>query len=185
MFRCLSAVRVVLVFGLVASVSSLTVAGPLHEAAWHSDLAQVKTLVATGHDVNARDRSGDTPLQRAAVAGATEIVLFLLDNGARVDTKGDAAGATPLNASARNGHVATSKLLVQRGANVNNKGHLGTTPVMGAVLANSLELVGFLLERGADPNIRNNLGVSPLGIATGQKDSTKMVDLLKRYGAKE
>jgi len=45
----------------------------------------VRSLVAAGAAVNAKDPTGRTPLMEAAVAGSPEIVQYLLDHGADPD----------------------------------------------------------------------------------------------------
>ena len=54
----------------------------LVNAANIGNLEEVKELLKSGANVNARNYKGNTPLMAAASGGNTEIVSFLLDNKA-------------------------------------------------------------------------------------------------------
>lgn len=59
----------------------------LHLAAWNGNLDIVKLLIASGMDVNILDREGHrTPLEPACAQGQVEVVRYLLDHGAVLDT---------------------------------------------------------------------------------------------------
>lgn len=52
-------------------------------------LRAVTTLVELGHDVNAVNYRGETPLQGAAFRGANTVVEYLVDRGADLDARND------------------------------------------------------------------------------------------------
>ncbi len=58
-------------------------------------LAAVKLCIELGLDVNAANDLGETPLHGAAARGATTIIQYLVDHGAKLETK-DKRGRTPL-----------------------------------------------------------------------------------------
>jgi len=78
-------------------------ASPLLVAVAQSDVIRVKTLLAKGADVNAKNEDGVTPLYAAAALGQKEIVEMLLANKADVNVK-DNDGTTPLRLAVMMGH---------------------------------------------------------------------------------
>ena len=67
----------------------------------------VKSLLERGMDINARNASDETPLDKAAAKGNVDIVRLLIERGAEVDSR-DKWGWTPLHASSRY-NMGTSK----------------------------------------------------------------------------
>ena len=51
-------------------------------------------------------------------------------------------------------------------------------------LESSLDIIKLLLENGANPNVENGFRETPLGLAQ-MWDNSSLIDLLKKYGAKE
>lgn len=82
-------------------------------AAARGDLAEVKRRLAAGAEINAPDRTGQTPIFAAAVGGHASIVKALLAAGA--STRG-APARKPLTGAAQCGKLAVVKLLVEAGA---------------------------------------------------------------------
>jgi len=110
-------------------------------AAGLGKLEQVKEIVASGRDLSAHRRRGapDSPddhwpadsahivgdvlsdaMHSAARNGHTEVVEYLLDQGAQIDAKG-VFGATGLHWAAINGHRKMVELLSARGASLTNR----------------------------------------------------------------
>ena len=91
----------------------------LHSAALFADLpgrlGEMRTLLAVGADVNAKNTVGWTPLHLAARIGHTEAARLLLAAGADVNAK-DKDGHTPLHGAAENGHTDVVNLLRAHGA---------------------------------------------------------------------
>jgi ankyrin repeat protein len=67
------------------------------------------------HDLNIADNAGNTPLQIAALQGFVEIVEFLLEKRAEVNTR-NIEKDTPLIDAVENGHDEVVKLLLDHGA---------------------------------------------------------------------
>lgn len=89
----------------------------LSRACNNDDLERAKTCLADRpEDVNVPDNAGNTPLQIAALEGFVDIVKFLLENGAEVDTR-NIDKETPLIDAVENGHFEVIKLLLSFGAN--------------------------------------------------------------------
>lgn len=72
----------------------------LHLAVRHSQPWLIKEQLVTGADVNARDRSGKTPLHYAASIGSGDMVSMLIDAGGSVDAIDD-TGKSVLHITAK------------------------------------------------------------------------------------
>ena len=84
---------------------------PLHDllgTLHHPD--KVKALIEAGHDVNAKNDSGDTSLHIASVWGLVNTVKLLVDNGADINIE-DMFGRTPLCLAKFKGHTKVADLL--------------------------------------------------------------------------
>jgi len=89
----------------------------LSRACNNNDLEAARARFAERpEDLNMADNAGNTPLQIAALEGFVEIVKFLLENGADVDTR-NIDHETPLIDAVENGHVEVIKLLLDYEAN--------------------------------------------------------------------
>jgi len=102
--------------------------GTIHSAAGGGDIEAVKKFLATGADVNVKDKRGFTPLHWASISGHKEAVELLINNGADVNAiKG--GGGTPLSYAASWGHEEIVELLIANGADVNVKDAFSETPL--------------------------------------------------------
>lgn len=107
---------------------------PIHGYARDGDMAHVnEDLAQNPSDLNLPDDAGLTPLHLAASYCHTNVVLLLLDKGAKVNcTAKD--GATPLHLAAQEGCVDAVNLLLTKGAKVNARDDQGRTPLKRAEL---------------------------------------------------
>jgi ankyrin repeat protein len=149
-------------------------------AARAGDSAAVASLLASGADVNARDREGSTALMFAAMRGDAKMVQALLDAGADPNLK-DANGETALLLGAARG-VEIVRALLSEGADPNLADGEGQTPLLVAA-ENQPESVRLLIESGADVNHLDDFGVGALTIAEAS-GSAEIVALLRGAGAK-
>lgn len=82
-----------------AGINAITIFGTtaLMQAAWNGQMKIVKTLVENQADINMQGVGGWTALYFASLSGQghPEVVRFLLDKGAKPNTK-DQIGMTPL-----------------------------------------------------------------------------------------
>jgi len=136
---------------------------PLHRAAAGIEprmvghLRMVSLLLHHGANIESRlQRTGSTPLHKAAYHGQCGTVRLLLERGA--DIEAGSTGGTPLLVAVKGS--AWAQRDEQRG----------------------LEVARLLLDRGADPNARDAEGDTPLGLAE-KRGSPAVAALLRRYGA--
>lgn len=122
---------------------------PIIEAARNQDAEAVRTLIADGADVNARQPDGATALHWAAYRDDLEIADLLIDAGADV-TAANELGATPLWLAADNSSARMVERLLDAGADPNVTLPEGETPIMTASRTGSVEAVRLLLAHGAD-----------------------------------
>jgi ankyrin repeat protein len=123
----------------------------LVDLAKQQDRAAVRTLVASGADVNAAQGDGATALHWAVHWDDTELAALLVRAGARVNAAND-FGVTPLLLASGNGRSAMIALLLEAEADPNLAATSGETPLMTAARTGSVEAVDALLDRGADVN---------------------------------
>ena len=108
-------------------------------------LEAAKLLVAHGADIRAAasNGSGYNALTGAVASGHTEIVKWLLQNGADVNYR-YGAGYSPLLTAAANGHVAIVKMFLAHGADRNATTNDGKTAAQLAADRNHPEILEYL-----------------------------------------
>ena len=146
-----------LIICVLLTISTLSKADPIHEAAESGDVDQVMKLLDGGADVNAPDLDG-TPLRWALLAKQMDVARLLLEHGANPNVKG--WDGTLLESAALNGNTEIVKVLLEHGANPNSGDR--STPLIRAVQKGSLEIVDLLLTQGADSGLATPDGTTPL-----------------------
>ena len=187
----------------------LAQAGGLNWAVKRGDFGAAQAFLAVGADPNSEDNLLSTPLNHAARDHHGEMVVLLLDPGAKPDIV--SFGLTPLHLAALNGRTDIATLLLDHRANVNAKTrnggltpldyavtrgdlpmmklliargadvHRGTTLHI-AVTSADMEIARLLLNSGADPNMRDEDGVTPLEVAV-RRAKRETAELLVDSGA--
>lgn len=168
-----------------------------------------KLLVSKGHDVNAQNEEGLTPLMLASIEGHTKLVEFLISEGCDVSLS-DNSGGTALMWAMLNGKLDIVKLILKNGPkfdfkdrNVNwseldlavesgnprmvklllNEGLIDTnSALIKAAEHNKIKIIKNLLKIGADVNSTGNEGITPL-MAAAANGNIKTVKLLIKNGA--
>jgi ankyrin repeat protein len=96
------------------------------------DASAVKNHLAEGFNANTpHPELNATPLVLAVVAGSADTAQVLIDQGAKLDARGD-DGSTALHAAALFGRTAAAKVLLDSGANAKIMNFQGVTPLDNA-----------------------------------------------------
>jgi len=98
----------------------------MHGSCYDGDIEMVQLLIKGGANIEARSKSGNTPLICAAHHGKTEIVKILLERNADIEAKGK-YGNTALLSAAYNKHIDTVNSLIGAGANTDVKNRFNQT----------------------------------------------------------
>ena len=96
---------------------------------------------------------GQTALGIAATAGHVDMVKYLVEIGAKVNTV-DKWVKTALGIAASAGHVDMVKYLVENGAEMNAVDENGQTALRMAASAGHVDIMKYFVENGADVNAK-------------------------------
>jgi len=139
----------------------------LLQAAADGNIAQVKSLLSKGAEINARDERGLTPLHHAASRGHNDIVDLLISKGADTNSK-DKWGYTPLYYAIWYENKDIVKLLITKGADVNLKPEKGYPPLHYAVWNEDIDTVKLLVANGAKFDMKDQDGWTAFCYAAAQ-----------------
>jgi ankyrin repeat protein len=164
---------------------------PLDAALCRNNFPVAEILLKHGGKVDVRDAREQTALHKTIDRHdkvATEVVQFLLDNGADVNAQRDDL-RTPLHLALNVGELNVAQLLLERQADVNARNDDGQTPLhlltRGEVpldKEDGFDLVKLLLKRGANVNEGDKDKATPLHLASYYK-RLEIVRLLLDHGA--
>ncbi len=165
-----------------AATSAQGQSAPVAEAARRGDIAQVRTLVSQGADVNASLGDGMTALHWAAERGDDALVPLLLAAGASASVRTRVGDYTPLHLAARSGSATAVTALLAAGASTAvTTSTSGVQPIHLAAGSGSVETVTALLDHGADVNARENeWAQTPLIFAAAANRAAVVRTLLAR-----
>jgi ankyrin repeat protein len=159
---------------------ALTPGEDLHAAVRTGRLDDVKRLLRSGVDVDARDALGATPLLDAAWLGNSEIVRFLLQQRADPNLRHKQNGWTPLHAAVLSGHSAIIPILLSAGARPDLRYAQGETDLHGAAGRGDASTVRALLDAGVSPAATDDNGETALDEAILHNRPATVALLLER-----
>lgn len=138
---------------------------PLHYASITGNLDVVKNLIMKQEvNVNAGNKKGASPIHYASFFCYTDIVEFLINQGANIDP-GNNKGINALHYASINGCTDVVRLLVEKGANINIGDVTGNLAIHYAAANGHEKIVEFLADHNVEILSGNNNGVAPLHYA--------------------
>jgi len=180
--RLRSLAPIYLIAALLPAAAGAAGSAPLVEAAERGNLADVRSLIKQGTDVNTARVDGLTALHAAVYADRLDITDLLLGSGAKA-TATDRYGVTPLYLATVNGNADIIRRLIDAGADVNGVDAGGETVLMTAARTGNPAALRALIERGANVDAREpEFQQTALMIAV-REDHDEAVGLLLAAGA--
>lgn len=162
--------------------SQLATAQSIFEAVEKGDVEKVKILLKDNPNcINQRDeKSGFTPLHKAASNGQADICRLLIEKGADIHAI-DNSQITPLLLASSNNQIEVAVLLINKGANIHQCDKQGGTNLHFAALGGHIEMIKLYIDKGIDVNVPDNMGYTPIIWAIFGR-STDAMDDLQNYG---
>jgi uncharacterized protein len=143
---------------------NLLLAQDVFDAARTGNIERIQTLIKLKPDtINTTNQNGFTPLILACYYRQKNMVDFLINKGANLET--DSPEGPALLAAVYRGDVEIANLFLLHEANVNVSNSEGTTALMFAVMAGNMEMVKLLLNHNADKNKLSKHGHTALTLA--------------------
>ncbi|XP_048108724.1 CARD- and ANK-domain containing inflammasome adapter protein [Alosa alosa] len=151
--------------------------GQIFTAIAGGDLSLLEELLE-GRDVNSIRQGSDSLLHVAAEHGQLSVMEFLLQNGAKLDTR-DQQGRTALHRAALRGQTAAAMALVMAGADIYTCDNASNTPLHLAAQNGHLDTVQALVEQEGR-HLKKHTTFLHMSAAQGDSE---VADVLLRVGA--
>mmetsp|Transcript_62148 Transcript_62148/g.93842 ORF Transcript_62148/g.93842 Transcript_62148/m.93842 type:complete len:163 (-) Transcript_62148:53-541(-) len=142
-----------------------------------SDEFDQETFYDYKNFVNIPTSTGSSPLHLAVIEGNQQIIIFLIQHGAKLNYQNQ-DGQTALHWACKAGRTSIVKLLLKTGADIEIKDNEGNTPLHWAAEYNSHRVIRVLKAKGAKSSLNLDRR-SPFDVAVDNM-SKKAKNLLRR-----
>lgn len=164
----------------------LSANGPLVSAMYYKMDEDFEKLLASGVDLEQKNKNGYTPLFYALNSNNTYAVKRLLEAGANMYAMSKRNLYSAFTWSVSKQNIDIVQLFLDNGVDVNYQNNQSETALtIASKGCKNFELVQLLLDNGANPELLDTYGQNTIsGLFRYCKESenyTKMLDLLKRY----
>lgn len=120
----------------------------LHRCCYKGYTTACKILLSLGAMPTVYDKEGRQPLHVASYYGETEIVVLLLEYGAKANSVEQKESSTSLHLACYENRLKTATLLIDvGGASILAKDCRGITPLHAAAYRGNIEIIHLLLDR--------------------------------------
>jgi len=120
------------------------------DSALHKIVNKNLTAVKSS-ELHLLDKNGSSLLHYSAIAGNFNIMKFLVENGADINSE-TSTGNTPLHFACINNNLEVANYLIDNKANINEKNNKGQTPLHYAIIFGCDEIKDYLIAKGANTN---------------------------------
>ena len=147
-----------------------------------NNLEMCNLFFQAGMDVNISDSHGVPMICRAARKSNKKTMIWLLDNGAKIDVISEDRGYSAVMDAVWKSNEDLVELLCERGANLSFISRDGQSVLVLAIGGPNSRICDILIKYGADPYIKDKMGMSAFDYATLFKQQ-HLLDLI--YAQKE
>lgn len=149
----------------------------LYRAVLYQDIAQIKSLIAGGADVNYKE-NGRPIIGWAAQNGNAEVVSLLLKGGADPNIADEGVGHTALMRATETHQFETIDVILKAKADPNIKAHDGSTALTMAIEGKLVKVVQALIAAGA--KTEGDFGeIDPPALLAAQSGSPENIEMIK------
>jgi len=129
----------------------------IHLNTINNNIKELRKNIKEGYSVNSIGEYASTPLHYACREGNFEMVKFLIDNGADVNSKNNYSTIYPIfdvitSINNQKNSFEILQLLISKGADINSVDSFGNTLLYHAVEQENIALIKLLIQLGCDIN---------------------------------